>query len=638
MSMADGATTAPAEAGSLPASQLPWQQIPTFDPQTTDLQVYSRKLQFLKDIWPVEHIGQLAPRAALQVQGVAFQKVARLDTAKLRSEAGVKYLVEALGGQWGKLASEEKLSYFERAFYLTSQRSDESNDSYLARHDAAFEDMTAAGVTMEEVRAYVLIRQSQLPADDRKRLVVETQGNLSYEGARKSLRLLGSKFFQDLQGGSKTNKYRTYDVNSTEVHDETAMMTSDMEMIDEDALVQYLHENGDEDAAFIMDFEETVIETLQDSPELASCYHTYMEARTRLKERAKFRGFWATAGATKGKGKKGKGSFGKGSQARPKSLAEKIATSACRRCGAVGHWKRECPLAGGKGDSKGKGPAPETITLAEALITNEEINHSHLIEEMPMTLPADAMDLGLETGGSRDEEIVFMGEIFNDPQNCFKYATESQATKDWTESPKLFNQSVRTLMAKNFDFKKGVKHKIHHDVSSQLQENLLRCCRKHGLGKFMDTTAVTSPPEKPDPTDQKGSAQQFAGVFLSHEEKAGEAVIDTGASRSVIGEDRLKGLADYVLEKTGCPLKKVASNVQFRFGNSGTLQSRYAVCIPRQQKGWIRVEVVPGRTPFLISNTVLKEMGTLIDPRNQQIRFLEESGLKQEFYWSQLQI
>ena len=119
-----------------------------------------------------------------------------------------------------------------------------------------------------------------------------------------------------------------------------------------------------------------------------------MEARTRLKERAKFRGFWATAGASKGKGKKGKGGFGKGSQARPKSLAEKIATSACRRCGAMGHWKRECPLAGAKGDSKGKGPAPETITLAEALNINEEINQSHLIEEMPTTLPADAMDLG----------------------------------------------------------------------------------------------------------------------------------------------------------------------------------------------------------------------------------------------------
>ena len=86
-------------AGNLPASQLPWQQIPVFDAQTTDLQVYSRKLQFLKEIWPTEHISQLAPRAALQVQGVAFQKVARLDATKLRSENGVKYLVEALGGQ-----------------------------------------------------------------------------------------------------------------------------------------------------------------------------------------------------------------------------------------------------------------------------------------------------------------------------------------------------------------------------------------------------------------------------------------------------------------------------------------------------------------------------------------------------------
>ena len=107
--------------GHLPASQLPWQQIPTFDPQTTDLQVYSRTLQFLKDIWPTEHLSQLAPQAALQVQGVAFQKVARLDPSKLRSEAGVKYLMESLGGQWGKVAREEKLS-IEKTLFLTVQK------------------------------------------------------------------------------------------------------------------------------------------------------------------------------------------------------------------------------------------------------------------------------------------------------------------------------------------------------------------------------------------------------------------------------------------------------------------------------------------------------------------------------------
>ena len=108
------------------------------------------------------------------------------------------------------------------------------------------------------------------------------------------------------------------------------MWVSEAEAYDEEAIVQFLQEAGDEDAAFIMDFEETVIDAVQDSPELASCYHTYLEARNRLRERAKYRGFWATATGQKGKGKKGKGSMGKGQPGgKPKSLAERIASSAC---------------------------------------------------------------------------------------------------------------------------------------------------------------------------------------------------------------------------------------------------------------------------------------------------------------------
>jgi len=279
MSAADGADAPP--AGSvLPAGQQPWQQIPSFDPQTTDIQVYARKLQFLRDIWPQEHLAQLAPRAALQVQGVAFQKVARLDTEKLRGESGVKYLVESLGGSWGKLASEEKFSLFEKGLLPYGPKI----DSYLARHDASFEDMMAKGVSMEEVQAYVMIRQSQLSSEDRKRIVVETEGNLTYAGARKSLRLLGHRFFQDFQD-------RTCDVNMVDNSDESALWTMETEVFDDEAMVQALHDAGDEDAACIMDFENTVIEAVQESPELASCYHTYLEARTRLRERAKYRGF-----------------------------------------------------------------------------------------------------------------------------------------------------------------------------------------------------------------------------------------------------------------------------------------------------------------------------------------------------------
>ena len=132
--MASAAATAEAAGSggnSLPSSSLPWHQIPRFEPGVTDLRNYARKLEFIRDLWPEEHIAHLAPRAALQVDGVAFQKVARLSTEKLRTHDGVRYLVEALGGQWGRLEEEDRYDLFERALYGTIQKADETNDSYL---------------------------------------------------------------------------------------------------------------------------------------------------------------------------------------------------------------------------------------------------------------------------------------------------------------------------------------------------------------------------------------------------------------------------------------------------------------------------------------------------------------------------
>ena len=644
-----GEASSPVEAaGNLPASQLPWQQIPVFDAQTTDLQVYARKLQFLKEIWPTEHLAQLAPRAALQVQGVAFQKVARLDAAKLRSDNGVQYLVEALGGQWGKLATEEKLSLFEKALYQTSQKSDESNDSYLARHDLAFEDLVSKGVTLEEVRAYVLIRQSQLPAEDRKRIVVETGGDLTYTQARKSLRLLGSRFFQDLQGGSRNNRYKTYDTNVMDSPDETTLMAADWEPSDEEQVFQAMYEAGDEDAAFVADFEESIVDTVQESPELASCYHTYLEARTRLRERAKFRGFWGVTTQNKGKGKKSKGYGGKpGVFNKGKSLAEKIATSSCRRCGQAGHWKRECPLAQGqgKGEPKGKSPSGETITLAEALVTypHDQDEGDHNVNEMMMELPENAENIGRANDHGLGKEEIYFGEHeesattssqhhhhhnhepsfqFSSSPKCFNFHKSKSKISD-TNGKELFKNAVQSLMTKNFEFPTSVKKSIHAGFQQKMQDRLHECCRKHGYQRKLDTTAVTSEPKTPDQQVFLKPAEPAVEVFLNMEERAGEAVIDTGASRSVIGEDGVPGLIKSLEGRIWGPLKKVPSSVFFRFGNSGTLQSQYALCIPRQQKGWIRVEVVPGQTPFLVSNAVLKEIGVLIDPRNQMLHLLD---------------
>ena len=90
----------------------------------------------------------------------------------------------------------------------------------------------------------------------------------------------------------------------------------------------------------ILQFEDAVAEVVQGDHDLAAFFSTYQDARRRLSERVRVRGFWPVKkgfgkkGAWKGKGpSKGKGS----------SLAQRIANSHCRLCNQKGHWKAECP-------------------------------------------------------------------------------------------------------------------------------------------------------------------------------------------------------------------------------------------------------------------------------------------------------
>ena len=213
-------------SGGGPTSHLPLQLIPRFTPGTTNVDEYVKRLQFLKELWPEEHLSLLGRRAALLVEGAAFQKVSRIAPDKLKSPDGVKILAEQLGGTWGRLQVEDKFHYFEQAIYQTQQKHDETNDSYIARHDAQFEELLSRKVQLEEIRAYILLRHSQLAPEDKKRVIVESKGDLKYAETIKAIKLLGSRFFGELQNrngssagtsrGQERNK--VYDVNMTEMH------------------------------------------------------------------------------------------------------------------------------------------------------------------------------------------------------------------------------------------------------------------------------------------------------------------------------------------------------------------------------------------------------------------------------------
>ena len=83
----------------------------------------------------------------------------------------------------------------------------------------------------------------------------------------------------------------------------------------EDKIMDTLLQEGDEDATRVADFEGTATDVVQSDPELASALTAYTEARRRLSEKFRSRGFWPPSNFGKGKSKAGhhgpKGKFGK---------------------------------------------------------------------------------------------------------------------------------------------------------------------------------------------------------------------------------------------------------------------------------------------------------------------------------------
>ena len=75
--MSDGTNPPSSSSGTTNASltHLPWAMIPSFRPGETDINEYTKKLEFLASLWPVEHLAHLAPRAAMLCEGGALSSV-----------------------------------------------------------------------------------------------------------------------------------------------------------------------------------------------------------------------------------------------------------------------------------------------------------------------------------------------------------------------------------------------------------------------------------------------------------------------------------------------------------------------------------------------------------------------------------
>ena len=595
---AGGASTTQAGSAYTGGSSLPWHLIPAFKPGETDINDFSRRVTFLAGIWPQDQMTLLAPRIAMSCEGSAFQKMVRLDPSKLKvsDTTGVALIVKTLGGVFGKTTLENRFERFERAIYTTVQRPDESHESFVARPEVQFEDLLSQGVSLEDVRAYVLLRNSGLTAEEKKKVIVDADGNLTYGKVIDALRLLGSKFFHEVQNGSKpAARQKTYDVNFIQddvdgdlnVENEEHGFAAHADL--EEALIEQLHHEGDEDALIVSQFEDQILEVLQEDPSMASCFNTYVEARRKLSEKARYRGFWQPSGGKGGKGKsknksKGKNSFSK------RSLEHRIANSQCKRCFQWGHWKAECPQ---RHQSSSNGASATGAAFTGVALHEDELQG-----------PWNFVDDDLPP----DHAVAFVAQDSQDQRgvrgSCMGFKTDIKTTDDFIKPSSknrvgLFRNTLAKCLGK-------LSHRMQPSMPNRAYPSSIDKPRSEPLSPSFDNRSESSPPVNEE------SAQ-----FVS---QGAEGIVDLGASLSVIGEGQFQELCQHLPPSFQNSMKMAPCDISFRFGNDSTVRGTKAVYIPLGQ-WWMKLIVVPSNTPFLIANSLFRNLGAIIDTNKHEVYF-----------------
>ena len=109
--------------------------VPTFDPATDNVEIWSKKVELLLLTWLSNKVQELATRFVLGCEGTAFQKLQlHRDEVLINDPKGIKKIVELVGGKWGAIPLEKKFDIVEKALLRGAQKADESSDSYLSRN------------------------------------------------------------------------------------------------------------------------------------------------------------------------------------------------------------------------------------------------------------------------------------------------------------------------------------------------------------------------------------------------------------------------------------------------------------------------------------------------------------------------
>lgn len=615
-------------------SQHIWSLLPSFDPSTDSAREYIEKVKFIDGICPKKDRAMLAPRLAMLCRGTAWGQVKSLPSASLVDETnGVKNLLAALS-TWEESSEMRTFELSERAIYKTTQRPDESSLSFVNRLQVAFNEL--GSTTIDEMRAFLLLRQSALTSEDKKKVLTMTQGKMDKGLIEQSMRTLATSIL------SGEPKKKIYPINYVEpevkeVPETDPTVTAYYTQVDEEDVdqesIEQLANQGDADALQVQAFEKDLEDLFQEIPDMHHALISYQTARQKLVEKKKYRGFWPSG---RGKGSHsfggGGGKFGKKGKGKT-SLLARIANSHCKHCGEKGHWKDECP-----NKPKDTVNVVTQVTSPPGLKHYEEKNDDQVIFE---EFTEEAFTVIGEPGPSTIEEL-YHAATFEKPseQTLEEFAKSLKSSRSSASSQDCHSHTTVVGLSKfacdfmteeNKSRSDRDKHKEGHfekdpiiashkteevDCLFAIEENT----RFHAI-RFLSHRLASRRAEHHLPETLLPKAKSLGECFVSKSSGEvsgghGMAILDTGASRSVVGEDIVPALMKSLPDIIRSMVCESPSKVGFRFGNNQITYSFKQLKIPILQKGmrvWLVIEVVPKATPFLLSIHAMKTLGACID-------------------------
>lgn len=544
------------------------------------------------------------------LDGAALRAFDSVELDSLEQAGGQDIIYQILDERFPEEAVHDRLGEVLDGIFDLKVEKNESTAAFTGKARAAFTAAEAEGVKLPSVaKGYLLLRFSRLASD--KKAVVMAAARQSYEEVDIAA-ALRTTYPDNLWTTSRSG-------HAVNVVDHGMEMPEEEEPVDEiqEVLAAFNEEDTQPEDASEPIEEQDAIDVLL----------SWKQTRTQINREKLSRGLG-------------------GSQ----DLKKLEARVKCFKCQRVGHFSRNCPLRKSKGKGSGKGDTTSSQSSRVSFVNmvQDIFDESYVLVDEDMT-EEDEVTAIVEGWANRPKDhwiesgsevtrvhVVPRSSMFSPSRTGCPVSlsllgparrtimtdmggeTEEQFTPNWKNALESHKQTQYLWTGKTIFYKLENHQDLDaEDVTEEQDAVLTQNDIEKGEVLILEETS----------DDEDETKQDEVACNLVH--AAGYGVVDTGCGRGLVGEDTLLR-HQQELRKLGKEIKELPAKMHtFRYGNGSADQTARRVELPAYVGGKelrVRLHVVPGSVPLLLSKRLLKSLGAKIDMTDNKLN-LSKAGV-----------